>query len=344
MAQQEFEIIENYFKDSGLCFEKTGVDFGIGDDCALLSVDPNQQLAISMDLLQEGVHFPENAIPELIAQRALSVNLSDLAAMGAEPLCFTLGLSLSDADPAWLEVFSLGLLKTATRYNCPLVGGDLIRGNLHLAIQVNGQVPKGRSLTRSGARPGHLIYVTGYLGDGAAALALLDSFAGSDVIGSADPSENYKDSKNLSIQHRDYLINAFYCPSPRIEAGIALRGIASAAIDVSDGLLSDAGHILKASNTGAEIDVEQLPLSESLKNFVLESHQKRLALSGGDDYELCFTVPPENCTQAEDVLAQIDVPVTRIGEIVTGSQLKCLDSLGEPLSVDYQGYNHFSQE
>lgn len=344
MTQLEFEIIENYFKGSGLCFEKTGVDFGIGDDCALLSADPNQQLAVSMDLLQEGVHFPESAIPELIAQRALAVNLSDLAAMGAEPFCFSLGLSLPEADPTWLDAFSRGLLKCAKRYNCPLIGGDLIRGNLYLAIQVHGQVPKGQGLLRSGARPGHMIYVTGYLGDGAAALALLNSYAGLDALDSGRSSDILIENKNLPIQQRDYLINAFYCPSPRIEAGIALRGIASAAIDVSDGLLSDTGHILKASGVGAEIDVDQLPLSEPFMSFVVESQRKRLALCGGDDYELCFTVPPERCAMAEDALLQLDVPVTRIGEIVPGDQIKCLDSLGEELVFDYQGYSHFSHE
>jgi len=257
MAQQEFEIIENYFKNSGLCFETAGVDVGIGDDCAVLSLDPQQQLAVSMDLLQEGVHFPESAIPELIAQRALAVNLSDLAAMGAEPLCFTLGLSLPEADETWLEAFSRGLLKSAKQYNCPLVGGDLIRGNLHLAIQVHGQFPIGQGLLRTGARPGDLIYVTGSLGDGAAALALLGSFSGFIYQGNGKSANNEKtdkkpdqeiiDKTSLSLSQRDYLINAFYCPVPRIEAGIALRGIASSAIDVSDGLLSDVGQLIRAS-------------------------------------------------------------------------------------------------
>ncbi|MBL4820428.1 MAG: thiamine-phosphate kinase [Gammaproteobacteria bacterium] len=341
MAQLEFEIIEHYFKDSGLCFESAGVDLGIGDDCALISVDPQQQLAMSMDLLQEGVHFPKNAIPELIAQRALAVNLSDLAAMGAEPLCFTLGLSLPDAEPAWLEAFSQGLLKSATRYGCPLVGGDLIRGNLHLAIQVQGQIPRGQATLRSGARPGHLVYVTGCLGDGAAALALFD------VYDSVDPPKsdlNVLNRTKLSAKHRDYFINAFYRPVARIDVGIALRGIATAAIDISDGLLSDIGHVARASGVGVEIDVGQLPFSDSFEACVNESCRQDMALSGGDDYELCFTVAPEQCAQVEDALAKLDVPVTRVGEIVTGDHIICLDSLGEAVQVDYHGYSHFSEE
>jgi thiamine-monophosphate kinase len=344
MAQSEFEIIENYFKDSGLCFEKSGVDFGIGDDCALLSLDPSQQLAVSMDLLQEGVHFPESAIPELIAQRALAVNLSDLAAMGADPLCFTLGLSLPEAEPAWLEAFSLGLLKMATRYQCPLVGGDLIRGNLHLAIQVQGQLPTGQGIHRNGARPGHVIYVTGCLGDGAAGLALINSFSGFEGMDSHDSGNKFVDPKHLSILDRDFLINAFYCPEPRIEAGIALRNIASAAIDISDGLLSDAGHIIKASGVGAEIHVDHLPYSKAFLDYVVEDHRHHLALNGGDDYELCFTVPPELCAQAEDALAKIKMPVSRIGEVVAGDQIDCLNSLGEVCSFDSEGYMHFKKE
>ena len=341
MAHCEFEIIESYFKSSGLSFEKPGVDLGIGDDGALLSIDQDNQLVVSMDLLAQGVHFPENAIPELIAKRALAVNLSDLAAMGAEPLCFTLGLSLTDADPAWLEAFSQGLLDYALQYQCPLAGGDLVKGNLLVAIQVHGIVPTGQALKRSGAAPGHLIYVTGTLGDGAAALEVLNNYSSIDDSGEIEPVLRLD---KLSVQYRDYFINAFYQPSARIAAGIALRNIASSAIDLSDGLLSDFNHIAKASGVGAEIDVDQLPLSEPMAVCIEPAHQKRLALSGGDDYELCFTVAPDHCAQAEDELARLNIAATRIGEVVSGDKISCLNSLGEPISVAVKGFDHFAQE
>jgi thiamine-monophosphate kinase len=341
MAQREFEIIQSHFKSSGLGFTKPGVDLGIGDDGALLSLSHGNQMVVSMDLLAQGVHFPHNAIPELIAKRALAVNISDLAAMGAEPLCFTLGLSLPDADTAWLEAFSQGLLDCALHYQCPLAGGDLVKGDLLLAIQVQGVVPQGQALLRSGAAPGDLIYVTGNLGDAAAALEVFKSYSSHDNSNDLEP---VLITDKLSVKHRDYFINAFYQPTARIEAGIALRNIASSAIDVSDGLLSDFTHIAQASGVGAEIDVDQLPLSGPLIACIESAHRKRLALSGGDDYELCFTVAPGLCTQAEDALAGLNIPVTRIGEVVSGDKLSCLNSLGEPISVVAKGFDHFAQE
>jgi len=341
MSQSEFDIIEKYFRDSGLCFDSEGIDLAIGDDCALISLDANHQLAMSMDLLQEGVHFPVNAVPELLGQRALAVNLSDLAAMGAEPMCFTLGLSVAEADETWLEAFSAGLLQMAERYKCPLVGGDLIRGTLQMAIQVQGRVPRGEALLRSSARPGHLVYVTGTLGDAAAALALfkqLDS-----AKGKAESESQFVKIK-LAARHRDHLINAFYCPEPRVAVGMAIRGLASAAIDISDGLFSDLGHIVAASGVGVELDVAQLPLSEALQECVVEERRAELALAGGDDYELCFTVPPEHCQAVEEALASLDVPLARVGEIVTGEGVQCLDSLGEPVAMARTGYNHFSED
>lgn len=341
MAQSEFAIIEKYFRDSRLCFQGQGVDLAIGDDCALLSLDENHQLAMSMDLLQEGVHFPAGAVPELLGQRALAVNLSDLAAMGAEPVCFTLGLSLPTADDSWLEAFSAGLGKMARDYQCPLVGGDLIRGHLQVAIQVQGRIPRGQALLRSSARPGHLIYVTGTLGDAAAALALIEQLD----RGKEPPApESALSTNKLPARHREHLINAFYCPEPRVAVGKAIRGLASAAIDISDGLLSDLGHLVQASAVGAELDVVQLPLSEAMQKCIKEERQAALALSGGDDYELCFTVPPENCHAVEDAIAALGVPLARVGEIVTGDKVQCLDSFGEPIPFEHEGYNHFDKE
>ncbi len=337
----EFEIINRFFRDSGLGFPKQGVDLGIGDDCALLSVSPDCQLALSMDLLQEGVHFPVAAEPELVGQRALAVNLSDLAAMGAEPLCFTLGLSIPDFDEAWLKEFSKGLLKMASRFGCPLVGGDLIRGVRQVAIQVQGRVPVGEALLRSGASPGDLIYVTGTLGDGAAALALIDSAAGRGDSRERQPSLQ---KTRLRSKLRDHFLQAFYRPEPRVPVGMALRGLASSAIDISDGLLSDLGHIVKASNVGAEVDVAQVPLSAAMRQFVKEEARLPLALTGGDDYELCITVAPEHCSRVEDAVAALDVPLARIGEIVTGNSVQCLDSHGEQVTFTHSGYNHFYSE
>ncbi len=341
MSQSEFDIIERYFRDSVLCFEGRGIDLAIGDDCALLRIDENDQLAMSMDLLQEGVHFPVGAVPELLGQRALAVNLSDLAAAGAEPVCFTLGLSIPEACDDWLEAFSTGLRKVAARFNCPLVGGDLIRGSLQIAIQVQGRVPRGKALLRQGARQGHQVYVTGTLGDAAAALALFKSLdnAGQPTAANSPLLEN-----RLAARHRDHFINRFYCPEPRVAVGIAVRGMASAAIDLSDGLLSDLGHIVKASGVGAQLDLAQLPLSEAMRECVVKKDRAHLALCGGDDYELCIIVPREHCVAVEEAVASLDTKLTLIGEIVTGQGVKCLDSSGKPVDVRQSGYRHFDED
>ena len=223
MAQLEFKLIQQYFNQSQLAFTRVGVDLGIGDDCALLSPSHDKQLAISTDLLVENVHFPKKADPRLVAHRALAVNLSDLAAMGADPLCFTLGLSLPEPDPRWLEGFSQGLAECASHYQCPLVGGDLVQGELVISIQVHGQVPVNSAIQRSGARPGDGIYVTGTLGDAAIAVQFLQ--------GKLHRSE-------FSAADYEYFMDRYYQPVPRLEAGIALRNIASSCIDISDGLLA----------------------------------------------------------------------------------------------------------
>lgn len=339
MAQREFEIIRQYFRDAGSGIQREDVALGIGDDCALLDPPPDQQLAISLDLLQEGVHFPVAAVPALVGHRALAVNLSDLAAMGAEPWCFTLGLSLPRADALWLEGFSTGLLALARQFNCPLVGGDLIRGVLHIAIQVQGLVPRGRALLRSTARPGDLIYVTGTLGDAAAGLALVTA-----LTTGKNASASTLAPASLTPAQRDFLINRFYQPSPRIEAGIQLRDFATACIDLSDGLLNDLGHIVEDSQVGAELDIEQLPYSPALLACTTEAQRRQAALGGGDDYELCFTVAPDRYHDMERQLAQRQIPVRRIGEIVTGHGIRCLDSRGDPVALDTAPFQHFPEE
>ena len=338
MAQREFEIIRQYFRDSGLGFEKSGIALGIGDDCALLNPPVDQQIAISLDLLQEGVHFPAGAVADLVAYRALAVNLSDLAAIGAEPWCFTLGLSMPDAEPLWLEAFSRGLLELAKLHNCPLVGGDLIRGSLHIAIQVQGLVPAGKALRRSTAKAGDLIYVTGTLGDAAIALAILQA-----VDGTASPLLSATAIRKLSNSQRDFFIRRFYQPDVRLAAGIALRDYASACIDISDGLLNDLAHIVEDSGVGAELDIEQLPYSVAMQQCVEAEHRLSAALFGGDDYELCFTVAPEQCNAMEKSLVALNLTVKRVGEIVSKPGIRCLDSLGDEVKISGQAFRHFAE-
>lgn len=329
MASDEFDIIRRYFNSSELAFPIPELGLGIGDDCALLRPAAGMQLAISMDILQEGVHFLPDADPYLLGQRTLLVNLSDLAAMGARPLCFTLGLCLPTADDAWLEGFSKGLALVAREHQCPLVGGDLSAANpAHasktLCVQVHGELPLGAALRRSGAKVGDLVFVTGTLGDAAAGLKVLRNAC----------------KESLSKQHRNALVEAFFVPESRIEAGQVLRSLASACIDLSDGLASDLRHILQASGVGARIELDALPLSAALRAAHSEAEQRRLAISGGDDYELCFTLPAEKAEAMRKALGVIGVSVTGIGAITKGTEIQWRE-LGEPIVLEISGYKHF---
>jgi thiamine-monophosphate kinase len=329
LASDEFDIIRRFFNSGELAFSISELGLGIGDDCALLSPTAGMQLAISMDILQEGVHFLPDADPYLLGQRTLLVNLSDLAAMGARPLCFTLGLCLPDADEAWLEGFSKGLAKVARENECPLVGGDLSAANpAHasktLCVQVHGELPVGAALRRSGAKEGDLVFVTGTLGDAAAGLKVLRDAC----------------KESLSKLHRAALVEAFFVPESRIEAGQILRNLASACIDLSDGLASDLGHILRASGVGARIELDALPLSDALRAAHSEAEQIRLAISGGDDYELCFTLPAEKAEAMREALGDIGVPVKGIGAITAGTDIQWRE-LGEPVALEISGYKHF---
>lgn len=328
MAQAEFELIRQYFQRRELAFPAAGLVSGIGDDCALLEPGTGQQLTVSMDMLQEGVHFPLRCDPRLLGHRALLVNLSDLAAAGAEPVCFTLALSLPgpQSDHDWLEAFSTGLAEVARANDCPLAGGDMTRGPLGLCIQVHGLVERGGMLRRDGARPGDAVYVTGSLGDAAAALPLITRHRG----------------EVPEREHNDTLLSAYYQPESRIAAGIALRGLASSAIDLSDGLAPDLGHILRASGVGAKVTLPALPLSESLKATVPQGRQLELAVGGGDDYELCFTAAPSDCPRVERLLGELGVPLSRVGEIVSGDGLLWLDGQGRPVTLQVSGYRHFA--
>jgi len=305
----EFQLIQHYFVRAN---EAKGVITGIGDDGAVLRPDANLDLVAVIDTLVEGVHFPADLDAADIAFRAVAVNLSDIAAMGARPRWMTLALTLSQADEAWLDAFATGLFDAASEHDVALVGGDMTSGEKTVvSVQITGDVGKDAAILRSGASPGDTIYVTGTVGDAAAGLELM----------SAGRSDNY-------------LQNRFCRPSARVHYGRSLCGFASAAIDVSDGLFGDLGKLLAASNVGAEIDLRELPLSAALQsNFDAES-QRRFALSGGDDYELCFTAAGDSLPDAGDLR------ITPIGQVTSGDSLVCRDESG---IVEYEdsGYLHF---
>lgn len=328
---REFELIRQFFQheQADLLLEEkaqASVVLGVGDDCALLQIPLNKQLAISVDTLVADVHFPANAKPDDIAERALRTNLSDLAAMGAEPLWFTLALTLPKnsefLNEEWLRSFSRGLFRTANQYEIVLVGGDTTSGPLSITIQVMGAVDSQYALRRDGASIGDFVCVTNYLGDGAAALAVIQS------------------GLQLDEAHAHYLRERFYRPTPRLAEANLLRSIASSALDISDGLVADLNHICEASDLGAVIDVENLPLSPALL-ALNDVHQARTwALSGGDDYELCFTVSPEKMPELAMLIAQEKINATVVGEIIGGSGVRCeLD--GETYALDKTGYQHF---
>lgn len=319
MAVGEFELIEEYFRQGG---SAVGVALGIGDDCALLQVPAGRQLAVSMDTLVGGIHFPKNADPELIAERALRVNLSDLAAMGAEPLWFTLGLTLPEADKQWIKSFSQGLFRVANEYNITLVGGDTTKGPLAMTIQVHGAVEPDKALLRSGAQAGDLIFTTGCVGDGAGALAVIKQ-----------ELEVGKAAFNYFMQH-------YYRPEAQVSSGRLLAGVASSAIDISDGLMADLGHICTESGVGAELKLERLPLSDPLKKLVPREQAFEWALAGGDDYQLCFTLPKQHLPRLEQLIDQHKLEAHHVGEIVQGSGITCMHN-GECLEVDSHGYQHF---
>lgn len=320
----EFELIRRYFHFSAGQAAETmagAVDLGVGDDCALLSLPPGEQLAVTTDTLVSGVHFTADGNPSLIARRALRVNLSDLAAMGAEPLGFQLALTLPNLDTVWLAAFSAGLAEDARQFNCPLIGGDTTKGPLAITITLLGSVPKGQALTRAGASVGDLLFVTGTLGDSAAGLACLQ--AGKDD---------------------GFLLQRYWLPEPRLTAGHCLRGLATAALDISDGLLQDIAHIARASGLSARIHANQLPLSTALRQSASREQSQAWALCGGDDYELCFTLAPKNRAEMLARLGRLGIAASCIGEMVPAglTPVDCLDDDGKPIALAQGGYDHFA--
>jgi thiamine-monophosphate kinase len=316
--QAEFSLIRRWFTRPA-----TGsVALGVGDDCALLDVPPDRQLAVSIDTLVAGLHFFADTDPEGLGHKSLAVGLSDLAAMAAEPAWATLALTLPDIDSDWLQGFSRGLFALADRYGLQLVGGDTTRGPLSITLQVHGLVPSGRALTRGGARPGDGIWVSGWPGEAALALAAC------------------RDELALVEPWTGSLMTRLQRPEPRVEQGLALRGIASAAIDLSDGLAADLGHVLARSGVAARLDWEALPVSPALLAHIDPQQARALVLEGGDDYELCITVPPGKEALIQGVIDTYGVGFTRIGEITAGSGLRCFDGQGRERRLP-QGFLHF---
>jgi thiamine-monophosphate kinase len=320
VALSEFSLIERYF--SRLTDQRDDVTLGIGDDCALLQCPPGKELAVSIDTLVEGVHFFADVSPEALGFKSLAVNLSDLAAMGAEPAWFTLALTLPDSDETWLQGFAAGLAQAAKESNIQLVGGDTTRGPRAISIQVHGVVEKGWALRRDAAQAGDKIYVTGSLGDAGAALKKrLEGWT---------PAE-------LNPEDWQYLKHRLEYPTPRNHLVKTIGQYANAAIDISDGLLADLGHILTCSEKGAAVQTERLPLSPSLKKLPDEL-ARQLALNAGDDYELCFTVP----NHLASALEQDCELLTCIGEITDTESLVLKDRSGKDITLNAkQGYDHF---
>ncbi|HHL2561657.1 TPA: thiamine-phosphate kinase [Yersinia enterocolitica] len=323
MACGEFDLIARYF--DRCTSKRRGVVLGIGDDCALLTVAEKQLLAISTDTLVSGVHFLPDIDPAALGYKALAVNLSDLAAMGADPAWLSLALTLPDINEDWLQSFSDSLFELLDYYNMTLIGGDTTRGPLSLTLTIQGLVPEGRALMRAGARVGDWIYVTGTLGDSAAGLAILQGKL--HVNDMAD--------KN-ALTHRHLR------PQPRVLQGQALRDLASSAIDISDGLISDLQHILKASGCGARIELDALPYSDALKNQVDAEQALRWALSGGEDYELCFTVAEINRGALDVALGNTGVACTCIGQIMPQSEGVKFFRGGKAVEMNLRGFDHFS--
>ncbi len=320
MAANEFDLISRYF--SALGPRQPGTRLAVGDDCALLQLPADQQLCVTTDTLVADVHFFADTAPEDIAWKSLAVNLSDIAAMGARPRWIQLALTLPEVDENWLAKFSQEFARKLRLHDCQLTGGDITRGPLSVTITAMGQIREGRALTRSGAQVDDLVIVTGSLGEAAAGL-------------------KYAHARTMTADRMN-LVKRLQRPEPRVALAERLVGLATSAIDISDGLLADLGHILAASNVGAELDIEQLPLSPSLIICEGTDEARTLALSGGDDYELCFTLPSRHWQEVQTLARKLEVPVSRVGFIQEEPNLVCRlnRNLYEPQAT---GYQHFSK-
>ncbi|NOT15501.1 MAG: thiamine-phosphate kinase [Methylotenera sp.] len=315
----EFNLIAQYFTRSA-----PNADLGVGDDAALVRVKEGHQLAISADMLVAGIHFFHDAAPYDIGWKSLAVNISDMAAMGATPKWATLAIALPDVNEAWLAEFSRGFFDCAVKFHVDLIGGDTTRGSLTISVQIMGEVPIGKAIKRSGAKVGDEIWVSGKLGDAALALAHL---------------------QNKLILPDDVLLQceaALHSPQPRVSLGLALRDIANSAIDVSDGLLADLGHILKCSNAGAILQLADIPRTQLDESVYGHEKQIYLALAGGDDYELCFTAPADKHTEILQIGEKLALPLSCIGRVTQSAGVIVHDKIGEILEIKKTGYNHFA--
>ncbi|SFB80762.1 thiamine-phosphate kinase [Pseudoalteromonas denitrificans DSM 6059] len=315
-------MISRFFKNNGIT--RKDVNLGIGDDGAVVTIPDNCQLVVTTDTLVSGVHFFPDMDPRALGHRALAVNLSDLAAMGAEPAWISLALTLPKADIHWLEEFTAGMHEIAEYFNVQIIGGDTTQGPLTISVCAKGTVPTGKALTRSGAKNGDWIYVSGPLGDSGVAI------------------EAQKGKHELTPRHLATVKKRFEYPSPRVAAGQVLRGLASAAIDISDGLLADLQHILDLSGVSATINVDKVPVSDVLKEALTPEEYLPYVLSYGDDYELLFTVPEDNKGMLEINLKQYGVDAVCIGQIKgSGGEIELLNNEAN-FEFRAKGYKHFS--
>ena len=331
----EFELIQRFFKTKAqamLSSDDQAIILGIGDDCALIKPHSEEDIAMTTDMLVEGRHFFANANPEWLGHKALAVNLSDLAAMGAKPIGFTLAIALPQADTSWLEAFSKGLFAIAKKYSCPLIGGDTTAGPLNICITAFGSIPHGKAIKRSGAIAGDQIWVSGTVGDARLALAAL------------------RHELHLSTIDLQAIEVRMHQPTPRIDLGINLRGIASSALDISDGLLGDLKHILEQSKVDAEIFLDQIPKSVTLQHQS-ETIRNQFAACGGDDYEICFTARPDQRDAINEISKKLHLTITHIGNIKTMQSseaiIRLLDKNGEELSaaataILLKSFDHFA--
>ncbi|TAN69612.1 MAG: thiamine-phosphate kinase [Methylobacter sp.] len=311
MPLSEFSLIQRFFTKQRITNPSTRL--GIGDDCALLSIPEGFELVVTTDTMVENVHFFAGTDPELLGHKLLAVNLSDLAAMGAKPISVTLALTLPKVDESWLTAFAQGFLNLAKRYSVDLIGGDTTSGPLTLTVQAMGLVPKGLALLRSKARPGDFIYMTGYLGDAGLGLKIKQGY---------------------NCANPESALTRFNRPEPQVDAGQSLIGIANACIDLSDGLAGDLGHILEQSQVGACLDWETLPLSSIVQAYINDTGDWSMPLTAGDDYELCFTLSPD---QAD----KLTIKATKIGIIESKPGLR-LNKSGHIQSLEVKGFEHFS--
>ena len=327
---EEFDIIERYFAGKIACAHPN-IHLGPGDDCGIFTPLEGQDMCISTDTLIAGTHFPLLCAPDIVAHRSMAANLSDLAAMGATPFAYTLALTLDpeSATHSWLDRFTDYLEEIGGRYAIALIGGNLAQGSLSLTYTVLGHVSEGQALRRNTAKPGDDIYVSGTLGDAAAGLRCLQG---------QDSANPHKETKAL--------VDRYYFPTPRIELGQSLQSIASSAIDISDGYAADLAHICKGSSVSAEVWVDDLPMSTALVNYAGEAEARTLALSGGDDYELCFTAAPERSASINALAEQLKLSITRVGRITEAknneARVVLLDRDSNEINLVRSGYRHFS--